>query len=543
METQNLYLNSAQQRAHLIHPKNYIGLLGRAAGKSRRILAMRTSRLAYEMPGAMFGLYADSYINAASNLVPNIIDGWNELGYYENIHYVIDKAPPKHFSPLILHPRDFKHTIIWHTGTVFIVISDDRPIGGNGRSLQHLFGDEIRLVSYEKMKQSVFPAIRGERIRFGKVPQFQGVTFTSDMPDYNNAEWILAREDEMDREKILRIMQISIQYDDIRLKYLNAKAKNQQRLVRSLHKEMIMYEMALNVLRKDSTYFDIASTFVNVEALGIDAIRNMLASLDWEEFKRAILSIKPTAVDNMFYAGFGLRNIYTAYNYDYYDSFSLKDIKRCSMGDKYISHTLPLDAGMDFGNMDSLVIGQEIGNELYREFHALKFFYCLTPDTYKDVAKEFVEYYKFHKKKVLNYYYDRAANSNRNEREPLAQAFASEIRALDRDWTVNLKSVGWGNVPHDQKNMLWKMILSESDPKFPRFRINEGNCKELVLSMQMAPTKVEEGKIKKDKRSEKKKLADLPTKSTNPSDAIDYLIWGKYSHLLKNTIAYRVKTK
>ena len=174
METKALYLNVPQQRAHVVHPKDYIGIMGRATGKSRRILAMRSSRMCFEMPGAMFGLYAASYLNAMSNLIPNIIDGWNELGYHENIHYVVEKAPPSHFRKLILNPREYKHTIIWHTGTIFIIISDDRPIGANGRSLQHLFGDEIRLVSYAKMKQSVFPAIRGERLRFGNVPQFQG---------------------------------------------------------------------------------------------------------------------------------------------------------------------------------------------------------------------------------------------------------------------------------------------------------------------------------------------------------------------------------
>lgn len=34
----------------------------------------------------------------------------------------------------------------------------------------------------------------------------------------------------------------------------------------------------------NSVLFDIASTLANVEALGLDAIKNMLAALDWEEF-------------------------------------------------------------------------------------------------------------------------------------------------------------------------------------------------------------------------------------------------------------------
>ena len=220
------------------------------------------------------------------------------------------------------------------------------------------------------------------------------------MPDYQDADWWLERENMMDKEQIMRITQISIQYDLTRFELLEeeSKEKKNKRRIRTLTEELSIFEKALNEKRMNSVLFDIASTLANVEALGLDAIKNMLAALDWEEFKRAVLSIRPLTVDNMFYAGFGARHLYTAYNYDYYDSFSLKDVKRCSMGDKYISHTLPLDAGMDFGNMDSLVIGQEIGNELYREYHCLKFFYTLAPSTYKDVAREFVEYYKYHKK-------------------------------------------------------------------------------------------------------------------------------------------------
>lgn len=183
------------------------------------------------------------------------------------------------FSKLILNPREYKHTIIWHTGTIFIIISDDRPIGANGRSLQHLFGDEIRLVSYAKMKQSVFPAIRGERLRFGNVPQFQGVTFTTDMPDYQDADWLLERENMMDKEQIMRITQISIQYDLTRFELLEeeSKEKKNKRRIRTLTEELSIFEKALNEKRMNSVLFDIASTLANVEALGLDAIKNMLA--------------------------------------------------------------------------------------------------------------------------------------------------------------------------------------------------------------------------------------------------------------------------
>jgi hypothetical protein len=46
--------------------------------------------------------------------------------------------------------------------------------------------------------------------------------------------------------------------------------------------------------------------------------------------------------------------------------------------------------------------------------------------------------------------------------------------------------------------------------------------------------------LKKDKKSEKKKLEDLPMHSTNASDSADYIIWGLYAHLLPRSNAARV---
>lgn len=87
----------------------------------------------------------------------------------------------------------------------------------------------------------------------------------------------------------------------------------------------------------------------------------------------------------------------------------------------------------------------------------------------------------------------------------LAQAFAEEIKALDKEWQVNLKSVGWGNIPHHHKHMLFKMMLSETDPKLFNVYVNEGNCKELAkVNTDGAYQGLEDGKVKKDKKSEKK---------------------------------------
>lgn len=520
------YLNNAQQRALLVNPWSYYGVMGRGSGKSIGILAGRSSKIAYAMPGSAIGWYGDSYINLQSNLIPGVVKGWSDLGYIEGIHFVRDQEPPAHFDKSLFFPKTYKHTIVWHNGTIFFLVSDDRPDSARGRSFQHILGDEIKLVNFEKMKKAVFPAIRGERLHFGTCHYFQGFTFTTDMPDREDGQWLLDKEKLMNRRQIEIIGVLSLQLNKLIYKQIMSPDVTKHKYdipIKALQTKLQLY-------RHKSVYYDTASTFVNIDALGFDTLDNLLMSLGWNEFKISVLNILPMTVENLFYSGFGKNHLYHATNYDYYDNFGLRsDIEKSSIGDKDINHTKPLDAGMDFGNMNSLVIGQEWGNE----YRALKFFHALDPLKISDLAKMFTTYYKFHKEKVLNFYYDRAANARRPDSNiSYAEEFKRDILRNDSAWRITLKSIGWPNVPHQDRRLLWINILDDKNTRYPSFRMNEPNCSELKSSMQLAPTKVVDGVVKKDKSSERKRLELLPTQSTNASDAIDYLIWGKYANRL-----------
>jgi hypothetical protein len=534
-EIDKTYLNKAQSRAYLINPWSYYGIMGRGTGKSVRILAMRSSRLCYEMKGASFAFYGDSYVNLMTNLIPNVTKGWNELGYYDGIHYVVDKAPPEHWDkPLMQRIYDYKHTISWCTGVRFYLISEDRPDSIRGMSVQHFFGDEVKIWNFKKLL-AAFPAVRGELIHFQKVPQYRGFSFTTDMPDIDTGNWLLEKEGLMDCEQITLIGLTALEYDRLQLLLIKANTPWRKKII-ELHLNIL--EKELNRIRKKSVFFDTASSLVNVDTLSIDKIDDMLIELGWDDFKKAVLNIKSDSIENMFYAGLQSKHYYPGkFNYDYYDGFGLKDkIERNSIGDMDCNADDKLLGGLDFGNMNSLTISQENG----REYRVINFIYTLAPEILQDLAKKFANYYKHHKRKVLDLYYDRSGNNRRNERTTLAEQFKKELLDLKEGWTVNLMSRGWANVPHDQKYVLWMIILSEKDNRFPLFRLNEANCGPLKASMQMSPTKKSlTGGIEKDKKSEhNKNLNKLVFESTNPSDSIDYIVWGKYSHLLKYSNKY-----
>ena len=69
--------------------------------------------------------------------------------------------------------------------------------------------------------------------------------------------------------------------------------------------------------------------------------------------------------------------------------------------------------------------------------------------------------------------------------------------------------------------------MSERNPRLPILRIDASAAKYLKLSLENARTKVKNGIVFKDKRSEKLPVEQLPTRSTNPSDSFKYLVMTK----------------
>lgn len=523
-KTKKIYLNPVQEKANLIHAKNYFGVIGRGSGKSQRILAIRTARLAYEMPGADFGFIGNSYMNLQTNLVPNIIKGWKELGYKEGYDFVVDVRPPEFFKEGKTTLLEWKHVITWITGSKFFLISDERPENANGRSLQHLFGDEIKLINYEKMSKSVFPAIRGERMTFGKCPQFQGFTFTTDMPDPETGQWLFTMMAQADPVQVELILRVALMESELILRQMELAPDDPE--IEQIENDLIDVRQELNSLRINSTYAEIASSLVNIDALGLDYLDNMLISLGPAGFKSAILSILMPSADVLFYARFSDKKhcLPARFRYAITDKYGIELIKRDSRSDEWTDADAKLIGGADFGNMNSLVLNQMFG----REFRTIKNMHVLQPEIIDDLADYFCDYYKHHRNKVLDLYYDRSGNNRiPNSRNTVAEQFKNKILEKKEGWIVNMKSLGMKNVLHEDRKLLIDTIHAETDPSLPIHRIDEANCREYVNSIRYAPYLTQEKK--KDKRSEKKRnLIELPMNSTNYSDANDYAIWGLF---------------
>ena len=537
-EVEFRFSNWVSMMVDIIKPKNLYLIGGRGTAKTEDIIAKRSIDIIYDLPRACFAFLTKTYIDALTNIIPTLLKGWERQGFIEDIlldgkrrpgHFVTDREPPSDYDRCAVITKEFKHTIITFNGCIFLIKSLDRPSSSAGISTVHNFGDEAKYHKEDKLKKSI-PTLRGDVALYGHSPYFMGQTFLTDMPNPADGDddWILRMKNQMDVKRIIAIFYQAFIVNDIEFELFCARRdKVSQRIIENIEIRLNREKARLLKARYNSTLFITVSTLANVDILTFEYLLTQFNTLEYEEFKTAILSMKSNvSVGARFYSQLSDKHFYgDGYNYDYYDQFGLKDnISLSSAGLRYIHHDKPLDAGFDAGNMMSLVIAQEQGHVL----RCLKNLYTLTPDWIPELGNQFCQYFEPHKNKILNLYYDRSANNYAKAK----QDYATQIKhAIEYDkeniptgWRVNLMSVGQGNIESDEEYDVMNQMLGEKNPNLPIVLIDKFECKELKSSLEMAPMEKHHGKIIKIKKSEKLKINRLPLESTNFSDAFKYLV-------------------
>lgn len=535
--SEGLLLNKAQMLVDLIAPKDLYFVGGRALAKTSGIVAQRSQKVIYDMPGAYSMFVSDTYMNALTNVLPALIEGWQErLAWREGIHFVTDKRPPEHFKKPYKPPLHYKHTISLFNGHFFNLGSLDQPSGLAGSSYQHRFGDEARLLKKKKLDRSS-PALRGEFVRFGHSVYYMGNTFTTDMPNIltSDDDWILNMEEKMDAEQIELALQAALVLNEIKKEMLaNEQIGNFSERTR-LEKTYKIWKEYWTRIRKDSVFFYAVSSLVNLDNLTENYFKSTLTALGPEEFRSAILSFKiKISSGEKFYGQLADHHFYQdGTNIDYFNQFDLigGNIKDgCKMlSPKYYDINHPIEAGVDFGDMLSMVTGQQTGKNLT----ALKEFYVLIPEQETHLGKAFVDFYKEHKVKILYLYYDRSGNNNSAIKQDKATMLKNAIEFYPdgsrTGWQVLMMSENQGNIFQEQEYDLAKYLMGEILPELPKLRIDELKCPCLTSSLKLTKIKIKTDNfgsksIHKDKSSEKLPLQSRPMFSTNFSDAFKYWI-------------------
>lgn len=518
----------------LIAPKNLFLVAGRATAKTSDIIAERSMDINYDMPGSYQVFVSDTYVNALKNVVPTLLEGWERKGWRLGTHYVTDVRPPAHFKLPYKPVSQYKHTISIFNGCFYNLVSMDQPSGAAGNSYQHIYGDEAKYIDPDKLKK-LTPALRGEYVDFGHSVYYRGRTFTTDMPNVadNDYDWILDQEKNMDIAQIKLALQVAMVLNEIKKELYNAIRDSDKVKTGKLRKNLERWTQRWVRARKDSTFFYVVSSYVNVDVLTSGYFTDSLKALGIEEFKASILSLKAELKKGeRFYINLGTHHYYDDGVFqDYYNDYAIgEEIEETSLALRYIALERELDAGVDFGNMCSMVMGQELG----RHYYCLKNFYTLAPDNLKELAKQFIDFNKHHKLKRLNLYYDRSGNQYAQMKKDWATELKNHIEKWNGEatgWTVELKSKTQRTIYHDEEFNYAKKLMGEYYDGIPKLKIDRYQCRELKSSLELSKTKMKRNtrtgsmETLKDKSSEKLELKKLPMNSTNFSDAFKYLMW------------------
>lgn len=510
-----------------IDTTNFVSVGGRGVAKSTVILARRSERCVRLMPGAPLAIVANTYSNLIDNIMPAVQNGWKLNGLIEGVHYIKGKRPPEQWrrrcSVIV---DDYRHVYSFWNGSVLFLGSLDNPSLLAGKSVVHLLFDETKYASDSKAAR-VMPILRGDAITYGRCHLYGGVTITTDMPDVTEGEydWFFRYASEMNPERIIKIVQAASELNRLQLKLLklNRAAKPDIRKIARIEKRIDYYEEGLLKLRKGQTFFMNVSSFVNIDILTVDYARRLYnGALELHEFLKSVLGMRPgIRRDARFYVLFSDKH-------KYYDGTASGAAAFSSAELRHLDKTRPIDGGMDFGNMLSLVIGQTDGQ--YYRIH--KNFYELPPGWFRELADQFLAFFAGHECKELNLYYDRAGNNFEKQGED----YASKIKdAIEKDasgrrtgWTVNLKSRKQSTIRQNAEFDFMHEFMRGENKKLPALLVDVLNCPEMISSIEGARAEVKyRGSVKvvaKVKKTEKLEAKKLPRLSTNFSDAFKYLL-------------------
>ena len=501
-------------------------ICGRGTAKSTVILARRIYRCVYDMPGAPLAIVANTYANLTNNIMPAVENGWRLMGWIEGVHYVKGIRPPESWrrrATVIVD--EYEHVITFWNGTTLFEGSLDNPSLLAGKSVVHLFFDEAKYAREQKANRAL-PILRGDAITFGRSHLFLGLTITTDMPDVTEGEddWYTRYAAQMDPERVMHTIQAASLRNQLLVRHiaLSQRPNPSARTLRSLERQIEYYDNALLKLRKGQTFFINTSSLINVDILTNEYIERLYnGTLDLHEFMKSVLGMRPgLRRDLRFYVAFSEQHKFVGTNSGE-QAFSSDELI-------FLDPSQPLEAGMDFGNMLSMVIGQLQG----ATFRVLKNLHELPPGWMRELADQFITFFASHRCKELQLWFDRAGNNYQRQ----GQDQASQIKwAIEHDaegrrtgWVVTLNSRRQSTIAQQDEYNFMQQLMGQKVKGLPRLLIDQVNCRELISSIERAQADIryvgQQKTVRKVKKSEKLPPRKLPMLSTNYSDAFKYLL-------------------
>ena len=275
----------------------------------------------------------------------------------------------------------------------------------------------------------------------------------------------------------------------------------------------------------------------NLAVLGEDFIRRMKRELPPLTFATSIMCKRITIAYDGFYGAMREDvNLYTAPDTSRLNLQGITDLTTGKpfdddcRNDADVDPEAPLMCAFDVNdNINWMVVGQ-LGND--GKLRILKSFYVKYERKLEALCDDFCEYYKYHKKKALVFFFDHTFVGNGygiSQNKDFYSFISNEIS--NHGWLVDEVYIGRA-LAHDVKcQIINRMFIGRADHMV---LFNRDNNEALLLSIETAGVYMN----KKDKRAEKEAETeeDKLEYRTDGSDAFDTLCIGVELHMQDVTI-------
>jgi len=532
----DLYLNKPQQLVYLVGANVTLCIWGRGTGKSEGVIAPWLIDKVFKMPRSKGIIIGPTYQHILSNTLPQVLEMWERMGYYRDVHFVVGRKPNPSWGWPIPYaaPLNSKHTIFWFNGACQVLVSQDRTHNSAGPSVDYIVGDEAKHLDFIKL-QETFQTNRGNRQYFGHLSCHHALLFCTDMPTSPKSNWLFEYEQLVDHDAIQVVL--GIQCEIILLQQQLDKEVRKTYKAR-IEKKIKEYENIINFVRMGGdtgqglVYFSEFSTLENLEIVGIGYIKDQKRNLPDFKFRASILNERVKKIEGMFYPMLDEDfHYYYAFNYTKIDQFNF-DFKKITRHayhqDADVLPGEPLSIALDYNaSINSMSIGQPNG----KKFKTLNFLFVVSPLMLKDVVEKFIKYYKHHPTREVNYYFDHTAVGS--DAMMGDYSFSDQVIELleQAGWIVNQYYIGQAPGYEDRFEMFNNALRGEKGLPLPVF--NRHNCESLITSMENARTRQGKSGFELDKRSERDPNI-LPQHATHAQESWGTLFWGIYNHIWNN---------